>query len=177
MSKGSWWIVWAGVSAFAGTAVGHPVKTTFAAGTNLSYTWGELPVSTMVVDHCSASDETVTVNETLDPVANDTLLLPPGTICGIQLNLFDRVKLHGTGPSSSTFSLSLGVGQIDIPLDPPIYVDEEGKSDAEWVRLAAANWITATLLDMDPNEHVTVGALHALHDQLRDAIREDSAAW
>jgi hypothetical protein len=166
-----------GVCAQAGTAVGHPVPTKVSTGTGLVYTAGTLPVSTTVFDHCNNTFETVTVNDELDLLAQDPLVIPPGYTCGIRINLSDRFELAGTGPSSSSFELSLGVGYIDIDVDPPIFVDSEGDSDASWIRLAAPNWVTATLLGLDPSEHVVVGATHSLHDQLRDDVRYDSMAW
>lgn len=165
------------VVALASTAVGHPVPTGFAAGDDLVFTSGELPVSTIVFDNCDTTYDTFDVYATLDPVDNDTIVLDNGTICGIRLNLSGRVKLDGTGPSGSSFSLSLGVGHIDMIVDPPIYVPSSGVSGGTFIRLAATDWITADLLDLDPNEFVSVGANHPLHDQLRDAIRYDSNAW
>jgi hypothetical protein len=164
-------------SALAGAAIGHPVPTENAFGTSLSYTWGALPVSTTVFDHCNGTYETVTVNETLDPVAGDPIVLPPGQICGLRINLSDRFLLSGTGPSNSTFSLSLGVTQINIPVSPAITVPSDGSSGGTQIRLAAPDWITATLLGLTPNANVTVGATHPLHNQLRDDVRYDSAAW
>src|SRR5687768_12083274 len=104
--------VFVSVAALASTAVGHPVPTSFAGGEDLVFTSGELPVSTVVFDRCNSTTETFDVFATLDPVDNDLLTLDTGSICGIRLNLSGRVKLCGTGPSGSSFALSLGVGQI-----------------------------------------------------------------
>jgi hypothetical protein len=163
--------------ALAGSALGHPIPTGIAAGADLVYTAGVLPVSTAVYDHCDGTYETVAVNATLDPVAGDEIVVPPGDICGVRLNLSDRFELTGTGPSGSSFALSLGVVRIDMVVDPPFYVPEDGSSGGTLIELGSADWVTAAALDLDPNEHVTVGATHPLHDQLRNAVRAESTAW
>lgn len=164
-------------ASLAGTAVGHPVPTTSAVGSGLVYTQGAVPISTMVVDRCDATYDTYDVNATIDPVDHDTITLPAGDICGIQLNLSDRFLLGGYGTSGGTFALSLGVGSIAIPIDPPIHVAADGSTGGSRIRFADVAWVTATMLDLDVNEIVVVGASHPLHDTLRDAVKYDSAAW
>jgi hypothetical protein len=163
--------------AMAATVVGHPVPTGFAAGTGIAYTSGAMDVSTIVFDRCGAASLTVDYYEILDPVAGDEIVLPAGDVCGVKINLADRLEVYGTGPSNSSFALSLGVPSVDIVVDPAITVAQDGSSGGTGIRLADPNWITATLLDLDPDEHVSVGAGHALHSQLSDAVRYDSLAW
>ncbi len=161
----------------AGTAVGHPVPTTVAAGSGLVYTQGAVPIATMTVDRCDDTTETFDVDATLDPVDHDTLTLPVGSICGVALHLSDRFLLGGQGSSGGLFALSLGVDTIVIPVDPPIVVPTGGGSGGTALRFAEVDWVTATMLDLDVNEIVVVGATHPLHDTLRDAVELDSAAW
>lgn len=162
---------------FAGTAVGHPVPTTSAVASGLVFTQGAVPISTMVVDRCDDTFETFDVDQTIDPVDNDTITLPVGSICGIRLNLSDRFLLGGYGTAGGLFAVSLGVGSIDIPIDPAIVVPQSGDSGGSWIRFADVDWITATMIDLEANEIVVVGASHPLHDTLRNAVKYDSAAW
>ncbi|MEZ4240565.1 MAG: hypothetical protein R3F59_31300 [Myxococcota bacterium] len=170
---------WLGVcpSAMATTVVGHPVPTGIAAGTGLTYTSSILDVKTITYDLCD--DELVDdLDEVLDPVAGDEIVLPQGEdVCGLTIDLNGRFWVYGTGPSNSTFALSLGVDTIVIDIDPPITVASDGSSGGTGIRLADPNWVTASMLDLDPNEFVGVGAGHTLHDTLRDSVRYDSAAW
>lgn len=166
-----------GVALAGGSAIGHPVTTQFASGADLVFTESAVPVSTVVFDHCDNTTETVSVDETLDPVAGASIVFPPGWICGLRINLSDRVLLEGTGPSSSTFALSLGVVRIDIVLDDPVFVPSDGSSGGTLVELGSADWVTATILGLDPNEHVSVGANHPLHDTLRNELRAESTGF
>ncbi|MEQ1506864.1 MAG: hypothetical protein ABMB14_31845 [Myxococcota bacterium] len=165
------------LSAHAGSAIGHPVPLEIATGAGLAFTSAAVPVSTVVFDHCDNTTETVSVNATLDPIAGAEIVFPPGNICGLRINLSDRFLLAGTGPSNSAFDLSLGVVRIDIVLDAPVFVPSNGASGGTQLELASADWVTATMLGLDPNEHVTVGATHALHDPLRNAVRAESTGW
>lgn len=165
------------LSAFASTVVGHPVPGQVAAGAGLVFQSGVMEVSTIVYDHCAEADETVAFDEVLDPVAGDTIVLTPGPQCNLRVYLADRLDLSGTGPSNSTFDLSLGVGWIDLTFDPPITVPSSGASGGTAYELAFEDWVTASMLGLDPNEHVVVGANHALHTSLRNAVRNGSTLW
>lgn len=172
------WVFLLSATALAGgTAVGHPVSVRFASGDGLAFASGALPIGDAIFDHCDGTYETVEVDDALDPVANDALTFPPGDLCGVRLVLTGPVLLAGSGTGGGTFSLSLGVGQIDVPVDPPVYVPSDGSSGGTWVRLAAMDWVTADLLDLDANETITIGASSPLHDDLVDAIQADSRAW
>jgi hypothetical protein len=148
----------------------------FAAANGLIYTQGALPVSTMVVDRCNGTTETVTVNKTFDPVRNDNITLPLGNICSVTLNLSNRVLVGGAGTAGGMFGLSLDVGSVTIPFDQPITV-VASSTVVRNLQLADTNWVTATLLDLTAQKIVIVGANHALHNQLRDDIKYDSAGW
>jgi hypothetical protein len=163
--------------AFAGTLVGHPIPTCSGQADGIVWSWGQLPVSTVVYDHCGAPDETVDYDETLDPVANDLLVLTPGYHCGVTVNLDGRYILAGQGVAGGHVGLSLGVGTIHLEFDPPVFVPTNGSSGGTGIRLADPNWITAAMIDLDDGETIVIGANHALHDTLRDAVRYDSTAW
>lgn len=164
-------------ASLAGTAVGHPVPSTVAAGSGLVFTQGAVPISTMTVDRCDNTTETFDVDETIDPVDHDTITLPTGYTCGITLHLSNRFLLGGYGTGGGLFALSLGVDTIVIPVDPPIFVPTGGGSGDSWVRFADVNFVTAAMLDLEENDIVVVGAQHALHDALTASVEEDSAAW
>lgn len=166
-----------GVAAWGSTLVGHPVPTQVASGTGLVYTSGLMAVSSIVYDHCAAADETVDVDEILDPVAGDTIVLTPGQHCKVRLYLSERFELYGTGPSNSDFGMSLGVGFVDLTFDPPVTVPTNGSSGGTAIELGYPDWVTASSLGLDPNEHLTIGAGSSLHDSLRSAIRNGSDAW
>ena len=159
--------------ALASTSIGHPVTTGIAPGSGLTFDFAELPVHTMTVDRCDDTTETFEVTEVLDLVAGDTLTLPNGAICGVTLDLGGRLNASGDGTSGGSFSLSLIVGQVSIPVDPPLSV-VSGSSAALGVRFADPNWVTATALGLSSG-HVHIGPNHAAHDSLRDAVRWDSA--
>ncbi|HHO51300.1 MAG TPA: hypothetical protein ENK18_10605 [Deltaproteobacteria bacterium] len=170
-----------GTSAFAFTAaaatiVGHPHPAEIAAGDGLTYSAGVLPIDHVIYEHCNTSTETVQYDETLDPVAGDPLIVPPGTHCGATIVLSDRFLVSGSG-NGGTFALSLGVGAIVLDIDPPIVVPTDGSSGGTKLRLGIEDWVTVELLDLKPNEQVLVGAAHTLHDDLRDAIRYDSLLY
>lgn len=164
-------------SALAGTAVGHPHPSEFAPGSGLSYASAAFPIDHVIYERCDNTTEIVQVDETLDPTAGDPLWVPPGTHCGATIVLSGRLWLSGSGTAGGNFGLSLGVGAISLDIDPPIVVPSDSSSGGTALRLGDPDWITATLLDLDPGENVFVGANHALHDQLRDAIRYDSLLY
>jgi hypothetical protein len=163
-------------SAFAGTVVGHPVPTGTAVAPGITWQWGELPVSTVVYDHCG-STETGDIDATLDPIDHDTLPLTAGYLCGLRINLSDPYVVYGTGNSGGTVSLTLNVQQIDMVIDPPIFVPSNLSSGGTGIRLADTGWISAAMIDLDPNEDIVIGPGHALHAELRDAVRYDSETW
>jgi hypothetical protein len=159
-------------TAAASSSIGHPVPTTLAGGTGITLDFAELPVHSMVVDRCDTTTETFEVMEVIDLHAGDPLTLPEGDICGVQLVLGGRLHASGSG-SGGTFSLSLAVGQITIPVSPALEV-VDGDSDATLVRIAESGWITATSLSLSSGTHVHIGPASGLHDGLRDSVRWDS---
>lgn len=161
-------------TAFASSSIGHPVNTGIAAGTGLTFDFAELPVHSMIVDRCDDTFETFEVMEVIDLIAGDPITLPEGDICGVQLTLGGRLNASGDGTSGGTFSLSLVVGSIQIPVDPPLEVVDD-TSAALGIRIAEPNWVTATLLGLTSGNHVHVGPAHSAHDTLRDHVRWDSA--
>ncbi len=165
------------VPAVAGTAVGHPHPAEFAPGAGISYTFGAFPVDHIVYEHCDGTTELVQIDAVLDPVAGDPILIPPGTHCGAVVTLSGRLWVAGTGTAGGNFGLSLGVGSLSLDIDPPIVVPGDGSAGGTALRLGDDDWVTATLLSLDPGDNVFVGPNHPLHDQLRDAIRYDSELY
>ncbi len=159
-------------TAFASTSVGHPVPTRVAAGAGLAFTFAELPVHSLTIDKCNSTTETVMVQQTIDLIAGDTLTLPDGDVCGVLVHPSGRLHVQGTGTSGGTMSLSLAVGTIDLLVDPQIDVDND-TSDADWMRFAGTDWVTAAALALGPGVHVHVSPGHALHNSLRDAVEDD----
>lgn len=167
--------------ASAGTVAGHPVTTGFAPGSGLVYTGGALPISTLTVDHCDGTFETVAVDATIDPVAHDPIGLPEGYVCALTITLSSGgvVALDGyASANANTFALDLtGVGAIEITVDPAVYVPDAGlPGGPTGIRFGDVNWITASGLGL-VNGSVTIDDQHTLHDTLRDAIRDDSLMW
>jgi hypothetical protein len=159
--------------ALSSASIGHPVAGILASGTGLTVDFAELPVQYLTVDRCDDTTETFEVMEVLDLVAGDTITLPEGDICGLQLDLGGRLHVAGDGNSGGSFSLSLAVGVINIPVSPALEV-VSGSSAAIAVRIADPNWITAAGLGLSSG-HVHVGPSSTLHDGLRDSVRWDSA--
>ena len=159
--------------ALASSSIGHPVSTGIAGGSGLTFDFAELPVQSMTVDRCDDTTETFEVMEVLDLIAGDTLTLPEGDICGVELDLGGRLNASGEGTSGGAFSLSLIVGTIQIPVSPTLVV-ASGTSAALGVRFAEPNWVTASGLGLSTGTHVHVGPAHGDHDDLRDHVRWDS---
>lgn len=156
-----------------GVIIGHPVGLRFAAGTGLTYTSGSISVTDEVVRFCDDSTLTIPVDDTL--AIGDTVLLPAGDICGVELLLDGPVLLTGTGNAGGSFTLSLSLSVVQIEVDPPLEVSASGTSDADAVELGAPDFVTASLLQLGPGITRTVTPGHALHDTLKASVRDESS--
>jgi hypothetical protein len=157
-----------------GVIIGHPVSLRFAAGDGLTYTSGSIAVTTEVVEFCNATTVEIDVDQVLE--IGDPVLLPVGTICGIDLHLDDPTLLEGTGAGGS-FEMALTMAVIQIEVDPPLVVTESGGvgvSDAVAVELGDPDWVTASMLQLGTGIHRVITSSHALHDTLKASVRNDS---
>ncbi len=162
------------VLARAGVIIGHPVTLRFAAGDGLTYTSGSISVTDQVVEFCDSTILTMEVDQVLE--IGDPVLLPVGTICGIDLHLDAPTLLEGTG-SGGSFEMALTMAVIQIEVDPPLVVTQSGStgtSGAVAVELADPDWVTASMLQLGTGIHRSISSTHLLHDTLKASVRNDS---
>lgn len=161
------------VPAWAGWGTGHPVPAWFASGTGLVFDAGAMFVTDLHVDRCDITWDHYAVDVGVDPVANDTITLPNGPICGIDLDVDGPIVLEGHGTGGGTFVLELDVATVHVEVSPQLTVTNQA-SAADGVELAAQNWVTASALGLDPNDDLVIASGHGLHDGLAAAVANDS---
>lgn len=157
------------LAAQGGVAIGHP--NIHIADTDLDFDTLEIEVTDLVLRRCNGQIYTETIDDTL--AAGDTLVLPTGC--------FDRARLLTTGLYASgnggggTFELDLDVDRIELP---PTEAFEIPGSTESTFEISGEDWVTVSLLDLDPCEHRIVDASDPLHDYLVEAVEEySSLSW
>ena len=159
----------------AGMSVGDPVPLRFASSPDLVITGGTLSITDIHVNRCNGVVDHYEVDLDFDVVEQDTLLIPSGDVCGIDLDLDGPLVVTGHhAQHSGTFTLTLQVGVVHVNVAPVLHV-ENNQSDADWVEIANPNWVTGGMLGLDAGEQITVSAPSTLHNQIRDRVRNQSS--
>lgn len=161
------------VPALAGVIAGHPCDVVFSGGTGLSISGAYIDVSDVIYYECDDTPHTFEVDDRLE-LGTDTLGIPVGTWCGVDIVLSGPYHIWGTGLSGGTYSITLDAGTISIPLDS-LVVNQDYSSDADLFRIADPSWITASSLGLGPNVNVVIDHYSTQHAALRDHVLYDSA--
>lgn len=142
------------VGVHEGTAVGNPTDLTVALAEGKGLTWqsASVPVATLGLVGCDGSAETMTVGRDLD-LLGDTLVVPPGEWCELDLAFDGELHAVGLTEDQSTIELRLPVGEV--VLGSTTAIDPEG--GAFYLELADRGWVKPQPLGATDGAAVTVG--------------------
>ena len=160
-------------AAYAAWGTGQPVPARVASASGLVFDSAEMFVTERHVQACNNTWAHTNVDVAVDLLANDAVVIPNGTICGVDLDIDGPIVIEGHGTGGGTFVLELDVPVVHVEVSPQLTV-ANNTSAADWVELGAPGWVTATSLGLDPNEHIVVDTNHGLHAALAAALANDS---
>ncbi|TNE89490.1 MAG: hypothetical protein EP330_11145 [Deltaproteobacteria bacterium] len=123
------------------------------------------PVDTLRWTHCDG--ELVEQNDLdLDLLYGQGLRVPAGCVSALTWIPSAPLTLTGSGSPGAAMSLSLDLGTVELPLDPPIEVD----GDRFVLEVGHIGWLDGRYLQLDLGPDITVDPSDALAMALADRM-------
>lgn len=157
-----------------GTAVGNPTDLTVALAAGKGVTWqaASVPVATLDLAGCEGSEETVTVGRALD-LLGDTLVVPPGDWCGLDLVFDGDLHAQGITEDQSTLELWLRVARVALVSETAI----DPGDGAFYLELADPDWVKPQPLGATDGAVVTVGPEGTDAEALVRQVEKESSLY
>lgn len=160
---------------FPGTGVGNPgeARVSLGSGDAVVFTRAVLPIDEVVYTSCDDGDVTEPEDRTVDLLAKDTLVVPTGTWCAVDVYTSGLVQVEGDGVYGGTFTLTLDVATVALDAGDGLVVD----GDALVLELAHPLWVSALGLVLVPTTQVDVGPGDFRHDALAERLADGSGLF
>lgn len=160
-----------------GTSVGNPggLRLSMGAVSGATATQARIAVTELVWLECGGDPGVGRlVNRSLDLLAPELLVAPPGTWCGVEVVPAAPLVLDLDGDAGGTAGLRLELGLATVESATGFTVDETVELALE---LGAAGWLTAEELGLEPGAEVTVAPGDPTHDGLARRARSTSGLY
>jgi hypothetical protein len=160
-----------------GTSVGNPggLRLSMGAVSGATATQARIAVTELVWLDCGGGPGAVrVVNRSLDLLAPELLVAPPGTWCGVEVVPAAPLVLDLDGDAGGTAGLRRELGLAPVESATGFTVDETVELALE---LGAAGWLTAEELGLEAGAELTVEPGDAVHDGLASRARSASGLY
>ena len=160
-----------------GTAVGNPGEATMRMGDNEDFIWNDASatLNELIVTDCAGEAEVVDLDEEFSFLGEDSIPIPPGTHCEINLIFDGFLQVNGGPNPDTTFTMDLA-----IPDDTLTIISSSGLKIDETItvlEISSPNLLTIEDLDLTDGEETLYDENNALSVFYANTVAARSALW
>jgi len=156
-----------------GTGVGNPGSSSVAVApaTGATLRSATAEVEAVTLSGCDGASELIEVSATMNLLEPDSVAVPQGTWCTVEVHLSGPMEVIGDGDLGGDFHVLVEVEQIDMDSASGVVVD----GDDLVLELGWPGWLDARELDLEAGDSLQVAPGDAIHDGLAERVRTASA--